>query len=42
MAGMTIELDPQQQAARGARGGVNTAEDLDFIDIPTFLRRQAD
>ncbi|ASK34855.1 cell division protein FtsZ [Alloalcanivorax mobilis] len=32
----------QQQAARGARGGVNTAEDLDFIDIPTFLRRQAD
>lgn len=24
------------------RGAVNTAEDLDFIDIPTFLRRQAD
>jgi cell division protein FtsZ len=33
----------QQQAARGGgRGAVNTAEDLDFIDIPTFLRRQAD
>lgn len=33
----------QQQAQRGGgRGAVNTAEDLDFIDIPTFLRRQAD
>ena len=32
----------QQQAAGGGRQAVNTAEDLDFIDIPTFLRRQAD
>ena len=32
----------QQQAASGGRQAVNTAEDLDFIDIPTFLRRQAD
>lgn len=31
-----------QQAAGGRSQAVNTAEDLDFIDIPTFLRRQAD
>lgn len=32
-----------QQAASGrGQQAVNTAEDLDFIDIPTFLRRQAD
>ena len=32
------------QQAAGGRGqqAVSTAEDLDFIDIPTFLRRQAD
>jgi cell division protein FtsZ len=32
---------PQRPAGRTAPA-VNTAEDLDFIDIPTFLRRQAD
>ncbi|KXJ43466.1 MAG: cell division protein FtsZ [Alcanivorax sp. Nap_24] len=32
----------QQAAGGGGRQAVNTAEDLDFIDIPTFLRRQAD
>ncbi|MBQ0754930.1 MAG: cell division protein FtsZ [Gammaproteobacteria bacterium] len=32
---------PQRPAGRSAPS-VNTAEDLDFIDIPTFLRRQAD
>ncbi len=32
-----------QQAASGrGQQAVSTAEDLDFIDIPTFLRRQAD
>lgn len=31
-----------QQAAGQTQQSVNTAEDLDFIDIPTFLRRQAD
>ena len=32
------------QQAAGGRGqqAVSTAEVLDFIDIPTFLRRQAD
>ncbi|MHA7918695.1 cell division protein FtsZ, partial [Alloalcanivorax xenomutans] len=32
----------QQSMGGSGRGAVNTAEDLDFIDIPTFLRRQAD
>jgi cell division protein FtsZ len=40
------EAEQAEQETRGSRGtassGVNTAEDLDFIDIPTFLRRQAD
>lgn len=33
--------EPRPQASRAAPA-MNTAEDLDFIDIPTFLRRQAD
>ena len=34
---------PQESRPAGrAAPAVNTAEDLDFIDIPTFLRRQAD
>ena len=33
---------PAQRASGRAAPAVNTAEDLDFIDIPTFLRRQAD
>lgn len=37
-----VERKRAQQAQAAGRGGVNTAEDLDFIDIPTFLRRQAD
>ena len=44
------QAQPQQQEAEpaparenaSAAGGDNTAEDMDFIDIPTFLRRQAD
>ncbi|MDF1781556.1 MAG: cell division protein FtsZ [Alcanivoracaceae bacterium] len=39
-------VERQRPAAQRASGraapAVNTAEDLDFIDIPTFLRRQAD
>lgn len=35
------EAQQPRQPARAAPA-VNTAEDLDFIDIPTFLRRQAD
>ena len=31
-----------RQASKRSAPSVNTAEDLDFIDIPTFLRRQAD
>ena len=33
---------PQAETRRNAQAAVNAAEDLDFIDIPTFLRRQAD
>ncbi|AJD47390.1 cell division protein FtsZ [Alcanivorax sp. S71-1-4] len=33
---------PQSETRRNAQAAVNAAEDLDFIDIPTFLRRQAD
>jgi cell division protein FtsZ len=33
--------EPRPQPSRAAPA-MNTAEDLDFIDIPTFLRRQAD
>lgn len=32
----------QQRPERRAAPALNTAEDLDFIDIPAFLRRQAD
>ena len=40
----TVERQrPQTQRTTGRSApAVNTAEDLDFIDIPTFLRRQAD
>jgi cell division protein FtsZ len=34
--------ETRQQRSAPASGSANTAEDLDFIDIPTFLRRQAD
>ena len=39
-----VERKRAAQQAAGGRGqqAVSTAEDLDFIDIPTFLRRQAD
>ena len=33
---------PVQRSSGRAAPAVSTAEDLDFIDIPTFLRRQAD
>ncbi|WP_111657267.1 cell division protein FtsZ [Isoalcanivorax indicus] len=33
---------PQNETRRNAQAAVNASEDLDFIDIPTFLRRQAD
>ena len=39
------ESEADVQAREGgapASGGGNAAEDMDFIDIPTFLRRQAD
>ncbi|MCK0537957.1 cell division protein FtsZ [Alcanivorax quisquiliarum] len=34
--------NPMTEARRNAQAAMNSAEDLDFIDIPTFLRRQAD
>ena len=39
-----VERKRAAQQAAGGRGqqAVSTAEDLEFIDIPTFLRRQAD
>ncbi|MBZ2189667.1 cell division protein FtsZ [Alcanivorax sp. JB21] len=33
---------PQSETRRNAQAAVSASEDLDFIDIPTFLRRQAD
>jgi cell division protein FtsZ len=35
-------LNPREVAPARTAPAVNTAEDLSFIDIPTFLRRQAD
>jgi cell division protein FtsZ len=34
--------NPREPAPMRSAPAVNTAEDLSFIDIPTFLRRQAD
>lgn len=35
-------LNPRESAPARSAPSVNTADDLSFIDIPTFLRRQAD
>ena len=38
----TVLRRKNQAAQRAQSAGGNQAEDLDYLDIPAFLRRQAD
>jgi cell division protein FtsZ len=38
----TVLRNKNKAAQRAQAAGGNSAEDLDYLDIPAFLRRQAD